>query len=185
MPKLQLALSANLKELSQICTAKICGSSVTHVKLNYSSINGSINGDEMKFLKTLALIFLIWAIVLVGIIGAALIARQTIPSEGTVNGIGVQVYWDSALTQPCTQLNWGLVENNTQVQRMIYVYNNGTSSETLTLTTSGWNATGLTLTWNREGYALPAQTTISAELTLKVATDAEAFQFDITITGTA
>jgi hypothetical protein len=139
----------------------------------------------MKFLKIITLLFIIWIITLIGIIGAVLITSQTIPTEGAVKGIGVQLYWDSARTQPCTSINWGTIENNTQATRTIYIYNNGTSPETLSMSTSGWNATGLTFTWDRFNYLLPAKTVIDVIFTLNVATTAEAFKFDITITGTA
>ena len=138
----------------------------------------------MKLTKP-AIIFLIGILLLTfAVTYGVLTTYQTIPNEGAVSGIGVQIFNDSARTQSCTSINWGIVNNNSAVTHTIYVYNNGTTSETLTMTTANWNATGLTLTWNREGYLLPAKTGGSAILTLTVVTDAEAFRFDLTITGT-
>jgi hypothetical protein len=90
-----------------------------------------------------------------------------------------------------TSISWGLLAPGQQGSYTIYVKNTGTVAETLSKSTGDWNPASasnyLTFGWNRDGYVLNAGTTVSAVLTLSVASNVAGitnFSFNITITGT-
>ena len=122
---------------------------------------------------------------------AVLQSSRTIPSHGTIRGVNVDVFSDSACTQELTTVDWGTMDNGSSTVRTVYVKNFGTSNMTLSLGNNTWvplNATAyLTLTWDHEGYLLNNGASVGANLTLTVApsfTTGTDFSFNIVITGT-
>jgi hypothetical protein len=121
-----------------------------------------------------------------------LLSSQTVPSNGTVTAVNVGVYSDSACTQNLTSIDWGTIAPGNLSTRTIYVKNTGTVPMTLNMTTTGWNPTNangpIALSWNRESYALNANQSISAVLTLTVSSSINSsittFNVNIVITGT-
>jgi hypothetical protein len=120
-----------------------------------------------------------------------LTSSQTVPSNGTVTAVGVGVYSNSACTQNCTSIDWGTLPPGNSTTRTIYIKNTGTVPVTLSMTTGTWvpsNAnTYLTLTWNREGYVLNPNASVSAVITLSASSSASSitsFSFNVIITGT-
>jgi hypothetical protein len=124
------------------------------------------------------------------LVTAGLISTQTISSNGTISGVNVGVYTDSQCTQNCTAISWGTLYPGNSTTRTIYIKNTGNLPVTLTMTTGSWVPTTassvLTLTWNRQNTVLSAGQSISATLTLTVASNANitSFGFNIIITGT-
>ena len=95
---------------------------------------------------------------------------QSIPTSGTVIGIGVGVYADSGGAQNLTSISWGSVYPGESVNRTVYVKNTGNAPITLSMATSGWSpaaANGsINITWDREGASLNAGQAVAATLTL-------------------
>ena len=122
---------------------------------------------------------------------ALLTSSQTVSNNGTVKAIGVGVYSDSGCTLALTSINWGSFEAGSSKNYTIYVKNNGNVAVVLSKSTGNWNpasaSTYMTFSWNRDSYVLTAGTSVSARLTLTVASNINGintFSFDITITGT-
>lgn len=120
-----------------------------------------------------------------------LTTSQTVPSAGTVTAVNVGVYTDAAGTQNCTSIDWGILPPGNSTSRTVYIKNYGNVPVTLSMTTANWvpsNATNyLTFSWNRAGYVLNANTTVSATLTLVASANAgniTSFSFNIIIIGT-
>ena len=122
---------------------------------------------------------------------AALSVSRTLPLNGTINTVNVEAYTDSACTIPCTALNVGNVNPGSTVTQTIYIKNTGSIPVTLTMVTSGWSPASassyLTLSWNRQNHVLNADASVSATLTLTVASNTGSlttFSCSVTITGT-
>jgi hypothetical protein len=127
----------------------------------------------------------------VTVVSALLSSTALVSNTGTITGVGVRVYKDSGCTQSLTSISWGLLAPGQQGSYTIYVKNTGTAAETLSKSTGDWNPASasnyLTFGWDRDGYVLNAGTSVSAVLTLSVASNVAGitnFSFNITITGT-
>ena len=115
---------------------------------------------------------------------------QSIPTSGTVIGIGVGVYADSGGAQNLTSISWGSVYPGESVNRTVYVKNTGNAAITLSMATSGWSpaaANGsINITWDREGVSLNAGQAVAATLTLLTSPGISGitdFSVNIIITG--
>jgi len=139
------------------------------------------------------------AIVLIGtaltaVAASLLMAYQSVPSTGSVKGVGVGVYSDSSCNNNVTSIDWGFLEPGATINKTVYIRNNGNVPLTLNITTNGWNPMSahnyITLIWNREGYVLgTTQSTrvIQTSLSLSVSSNTSGittFSFDIIVTGT-
>jgi hypothetical protein len=145
----------------------------------------------MGKLSTGAIIALAATGIFLTLVTAGLIATQTIPSNGTLSSVNVEVYTDSQCTQNCTAISWGNLSPGTAANKTVYVKNTGTVPVTLTMTNENWTpATAnsvLTLSWNRQNTVLNAGQTASATLTLTAASSTgslTSFTFNIKIIGT-
>jgi hypothetical protein len=130
------------------------------------------------------------ALTIAGVL-AAIISTRTIPTSGTIRGVNLSIYWDAGFTNATSSCEWGTLDNGTSLNRTIYVRNTGTDSMTLSMAASNWspsNATNaLTLTWDKAGAVVVANSYVVANLTLSVDpgfTTGMSFSVDITITGT-
>lgn len=130
-------------------------------------------------------------VALATLVFGALMANQTVNNTGNVTAVGVGVYSDSGCTHTLSLIQWGALEPGARRNYTIYIKNTGNVGVALNMTTSNWNSTAarsyVTLTWNREAYALNHQTSTSAVLTLAVSqsiTGVQGFSFDVIITGT-
>jgi hypothetical protein len=108
-----------------------------------------------------------------------------------VTAVNVAVYSDSALTQTCILIDWGLVLPGDQTDKTIYVKNNGNVPATLKMTTTNWEPQYanqyITLTWKQENYTLNPNDVVPAELTFTLSLLTENitnFAFTTIITGT-
>ena len=138
-------------------------------------------------------------LIAIGIVGMMLViatagllsTNQTLAANGTIAGINLGVYSDSACTVPVTTVAWGTVTAGTQVTQTIYVKNTGNIGENLTMAVNTWNpgnaGTYLTITWSPALSTLAAGQSTSATLTLAASAGAGAistFSCNIVITGT-
>lgn len=126
-----------------------------------------------------------------GIFGPSVLAalsNRTIANAGSVKTIGVGVYWDQALTNPVSSINWGNIEPGSNVNKTVYIRNEGNAPATLSMTTSNWvpasASSYMTLSWNYGGQTLAVNEVRQVILTLAVSssvTGVTSFSFDITI----
>jgi hypothetical protein len=121
----------------------------------------------------------------------ALAVSRTFSSSGNIAAIGVGVYSDSGCTTVLSSIDWGTINPGSSATYTIYVKNNGTIPETLTMTTGNWDpataSSYIISTWNRQNYVLSAGSSVQALVTLNVSSSVNgftSFTFDITITGT-
>jgi hypothetical protein len=137
---------------------------------------------------------LVLVIISASILGAALSAIQTnktISNAGSIRGIGVGIYWNSACTNQTSSINWGVIDPGANKTIRVYVRNEGNTATTLSMNAQNWNppaaASYLTLKWNYAGQTVSVNQVLSVRLTLVVSRDISgitSFGFDITITAT-
>ncbi len=133
-------------------------------------------------------------IFLSALVAGLLVAYQRIPSGGNVKSVDVSVYSDSGCNNNVTSIDWGFLEPGAQINKTVYIRNNGNVPLVLDITTNNWNPEAtqnyINLSWNREGYVLgTSQSTrvVETVLTLSVlsnTTGITSFSFDLIITGT-
>jgi hypothetical protein len=103
---------------------------------------------------------------------AAALRNQTISNAGSVKTIGVGVYWDQNCANAVTSINWGIIEPGSNVNKTVYIRNEGNASSYMRLI---WDYAGQTLTVN-EITQVKFTLTVSSDIT-----DITNFSFDITI----
>lgn len=124
-------------------------------------------------------------------LGPVLSAAQqsrTITNSGSIKAIGVGVYSDQACTSPISSLSWGIISPGSNVNKTVYIRNEGNTAATLSMSTSNWNPANassyITLTWNYSGQSLSVNQVLQVKFTLSVSSSASGianFSFDITI----
>jgi len=130
-------------------------------------------------------------IVILGTIIGNFGSSITIAKAGSVEGIGVGIYWDQACTNRTLSLDWGFVEAGSNDTLTVYIRNEGSSEVSLWLTTSNWTPFAsfdyMSLNWNYSGQVVSVGQVIPLEITLTVnpaITGITIFTFDTTITAT-
>ena len=118
------------------------------------------------------------------------LVQYPIANVASIKTLGVSVWQNFNLTQPLTQIDWGMLEPNQSKTVICYVQNEGNTPLTLSLWTENWQPTTATdyiiLSWNLEGMMLNPAEVVEAQLTLTVSPDIENitnFSFDIIISG--
>jgi len=113
-----------------------------------------------------------------------------ISNQGALKTVGVGVYWDSGLTNKVSSIDWGILEPGSNVNKTVYIRNEGNAAATLSMTTSNWspaNASNyITLSWDYSGQSIDVNAVIQVKLTLSVSSSISGinnFSFDITITA--
>ena len=149
--------------------------------------------EKGKIILWVLLVFLVGTLA-IGMFGNTLSLVQTsrtIPNSGSLKGIGVGVYWDSACTNRTSSISWGALEPGSNKTVTVYVKNEGNSVATLSKSTQNWNpstASGsMTLNWNYAGQTLSMNQVLQVKLTLTIAptiSGIATFGFDILITAT-
>jgi hypothetical protein len=149
--------------------------------------------EKGKIILWVSLVFLLGALA-VGIFGNTLSLVQTnrtISNSGSVKGIGVGVYWDSACTNRTSSIVWGVLDPGSDKTVTVYVRNEGNSVVTLSKATQNWNPTtasaSMTLNWNYAGQTLSVNQVLQIKLTLVISPAVSGitnFSFDILITAT-
>jgi hypothetical protein len=96
-------------------------------------------------------------------------------SNGKLEPIGVSVYWDYNLTQPCSAINWGDVRPGSIKNVTVFIKNDAAIPVTLSLRTVNWNpehaASYFLLELECEKNLLEAKEVVTAHFKLKVAQD--------------
>lgn len=118
----------------------------------------------------------------------ATLRNQTISNIGSVKTIGVGVYWDQACASPVTSINWGTIEPGLNVNRTVFIRNEGNAAATLSMATSNWNPSSassyMTLSWDYGGQTLAVNEVKQVKFKLAVSSSIAgitSFSFDITI----
>ncbi|MBS7631242.1 hypothetical protein KEJ47_06675 [Candidatus Bathyarchaeota archaeon] len=147
---------------------------------------------KIKYSTVLTFIVIFASIASAMAVTGALTFSRTIGNSGRLKAVNVEVYSDSACTQPLSSIDWGDLEPGSVKERTIYIKNTGNTGLKLSLSTSGWSPSSasnyISLTWNREGVTISSGSTISATLSLSVSSsvsDITTFSFNIIIQGTA
>jgi len=126
----------------------------------------------------------------IGPMVSSALSNRTISNTGSVKAIGVGVYWDQACTSPVSSINWGILEPGSNVNKTIYIRNEGSTAAKLSMTTSNWDPSNasnyITLNWDYSGQTLNVNQVLQGKLTLSVLSSISGittFKFDITITA--
>jgi hypothetical protein len=149
--------------------------------------------EKGKIILWVSLVFLLGALA-VSIFGNTLSLVQTnrtISNSGSVKGIGVGVYWDSACTNRTSSIVWGVLDPGSDKTVTVNVRNEGNSVVTLSKATQNWNpstaSSSMTLNWNYAGQTLSVNQVLQIRLTLVISPAVSGitnFSFDILITAT-
>lgn len=146
----------------------------------------STNIEIPTKIKAIILTAILLAFFVATVIGISYIRK--IPSTGTIKTIGCAVYWDQALTQNVTHLDWGILEPGQETSRSLWILNTGNAPANLTLATMDWNPPNasnyISLYWNYSNQTIVAKTAINVTFILAVSPiifGIEHFSFDIII----
>jgi len=147
--------------------------------------------NKSVVLKALLTVFL--CALALSIVGIALSLVQTSKSfsnVGTIKGVGVGIYWDSACTNKTSSINWGTLDPGSSKLVALYVRNEGNTPITLFKTQQNWTpsnaATYITLTWNYANQTLGNNAVLQISLKLAISTVVSgitSFTFDTIITA--
>jgi len=147
------------------------------------------NGKRLKIVLS-ALVVILILYLSISIL-AQLSSRRTISTYGTVNAVGVEVYWDYACTDSVSSVDWGKLDPGSTRDVTLYVRNEGTSTLILSMSTSNWDPSGasgyMTLNWDYGGQSISPDEVVQVTFTLSISANIEgitSFSFDITIIGT-
>lgn len=146
---------------------------------------------KFRIFATIYLLAAALALVAVYDVDAVLHFQKKMGGKGRLKKIGVEVYWDEALTQVVEEIDWGWLEPGELANVTVWVLNTGNYPHTvLTLSTSNWSPSVagdyLDLTWDRQGWELDKKGPVNATLTLNVdaaVTGFDGFSFDIVVTA--
>ena len=137
-----------------------------------------------------ALVLYTLSLSVLGPVVSAALRNQTISNAGSVKAIGVGVYWDQPCGDTVTSIDWGILEPGFNVNKTVYIRNEGNALARLTIAASNWNPSSassyMTLGWDYGGQILNVSEVVEVKLTLSVSseiTGITSFSFDITITA--
>ena len=139
---------------------------------------------------TLTLVTYVLALSLVGQVLSAVQTSRTVSNAGTVEAIGVGVYWDNECTNVLSSIDWGVLEPGSSENITCHIRNELSVVSTLSMYTSNWDPSNasdyLTLSWDYDGQSINPDEVIQVTFTLSVDASIEgitSFSFDITIVG--
>jgi len=154
-----------------------------------------MNANKHEVKLAIATLLLIGCALSLSMLTQVMSSMQTntkISNQGALKTVGVGVYWDSGLTNKVSSIDWGILEPGSNVNKTVYIRNEGNAAATLSMTTSNWNPSNasnyLTLTWNYGGQTLNVNEAIQVKFTLSASSSVTGitnFSFDITITASA
>lgn len=137
------------------------------------------------------MVVVLTASVMVASTFALLTIQRDIPVSGSIKGVGVGVYLDSACNTPVSSIDLGLLEAGSSKDFTFYLKNEGNADISLSMSSKDWNpieaADYLSLTWNREGQLMTPDQVTSCVITLSVSEiiqDITSYSLTITITAT-
>jgi hypothetical protein len=169
-----------------------------HMNVYQLCVNNTIakESDMEKREKIVLEVALLLAlcILTIGVFGTAmsvLQANRTFSNAGSVKGVGVGIYGDSACTNQISSISWGVLDPGSSRTFGVYVRNEGNAPVVLTKTVQNWNPANLqsyvTLNWNYSNQTLSPNQVLPLSVTLVVSstvTGITSFSFDVTITAT-
>ena len=136
-------------------------------------------------------VFLFLAILSITIVWGLSSTSYRISATGKMKSVGVEVYWDSLLTDPVTEISWGTLEPGQTVDKNVYVKNTGNTPITITFSTDNWNPVSaeehLSLTWNYDGLQIQTGKALLVTFSLTVSSSISgvtSFSFDIVLEAT-
>jgi len=116
--------------------------------------------------------------------------KKPIPGNGVVRASGLGVYWDVSCTSAVSSIDWGVIDAGSEVNRTVYIRNQGDASVTLGMATQNWTPSNssahISLTWDYAGQTLAVGEVIGATFTLSVSENAQQirdFSFETVIAG--
>jgi hypothetical protein len=117
--------------------------------------------------------------------------ERRVANTGVIETVGIGLYWDKALTNKVTSIDWGVLDPGFSKNVTVYIRNEGNSAVTLSESTSNWNPSNasnyIDLTWDYRGQSINVGSSIQVRLILVVSasiTGISSFSFDITVSGT-
>ncbi len=141
--------------------------------------------------KTILTAICILTIIILGAIMENFGSITAVAHAGSVEGLGVGIYWDHACTNRTLSLDWGLIKPDSNNTLTVYIKNERNSAVSLELKTSNWtpaaSSSFMSLTWNYSSQVLGQDQVIPLELTLIVSPSISGitvFTFDTIITAT-
>ena len=151
------------------------------------------NKHEVKIaIATLLLIGCALSLSMLTQVMSSIQANTKISNQGALKTVGVGVYWDSGLTNKVSSIDWGILEPGLNVNKTVYIRNEGNAAAKLSMTTSNWSPTNasnyLTLTWNYGDQTLTVNEAVQVKFTLSASSSVTGitnFSFDITIIASA
>jgi hypothetical protein len=164
------------------------------------AVLGSVARFVRSSKKTIPLILIVVvATIATSTIISILLSRTTrlyVPSLGTIKTIGVDIYWDEALTNKTESVNWSTIYVGSSQNVTFYLRSISNAEATLHLNATDWNPSDIskymTLSWNYNGSTLQPGQVIQVTLTLSASSsyafiyylitqNVKRFSFDITI----
>lgn len=137
---------------------------------------------------SLALLFTALVTGILGTVSSLMQTNSTISNTGSVKGVGVGIYWNSACTNQTSKIDWGLIDPGSAKTFIVYVRNEGNTATTLSKFAENWNpstaANYLSLNWNYAQQTLSVNQVLQIKLTLAVSSSISGitnFSFDIRI----
>jgi hypothetical protein len=141
--------------------------------------------------QLIAIYVLVAAVLSVVSILAVLTVQWGIDGSGSVEGVGLGVYWDPECTSVTSSLDFGLLEPGSSKSFSLYVRNEGEAPLGLSMTSENWDPANvedyLTLTWDLEGQKFGPDEVRACMITISVFEDiqgVDSFSLDIIISGT-
>ena len=116
--------------------------------------------------------------------------KKRILNSGSVEAVGVEVYWEINCLNSVSSIDWGSLELGTAHEVTIYIKNEGTVPVTLNMSLGNWTppaaSTYVIVEWNREGQTLNPEEVLETTITLSISPETDGisnFTFYITIAG--
>lgn len=164
-------------------------SSPTEIFHELRDIVGSyVNFLRVRIKPLMVIVTFVLILFMVTQVTSLIIASKTIPNVGSLKTVGVGVYFDTALTNKVSSIDWGALDLGSNKNVTVYIRNEGNSAVSLTMNTANWTPSTtsnyMTLTWNYGGQSVNVGAVIQVKLTLSVSASATGitnFSFDINI----
>jgi len=143
-------------------------------------------------IATLALLMYTLTLSVVSQVASPSLSEKTISNVGSVEAIGVGVFWDANCTSEVSSINWGIIEPGSSENVTVYIRNEGDSAVNLTMYASNWNPSNtsnyMVLSWGYAGQVINASEVLQVTFNLAVSTEIQgitSFSFDIVIVGSS
>lgn len=146
----------------------------------------------MKRPTLLTVLMLAIIVVSIAVISAAqYFATYKIPTNGYINTVGCNIYWNVNMTENCTNIDWNEISPDENKTVVVFIHNFGNHDGILSFNLTNWNPENasqfLSVTSNLTDFTIPARAILPFDITLHVAantTGIEEFSFTITVTNT-